>query len=128
MALGEIFKIKEIEEHEIFNSEFRNMIEKGLVEEVGDDWPFEHEPIMQCRGRPYVMGAHALTWWIRDVVVTESRPVTAYKKWLSNRAYRGFLTQEQWDRLLNGVRTASNRTSSDVGVIAREIFEAIARS
>jgi primase-polymerase (primpol)-like protein len=72
--------------------------------------------------------AQALTWWVRDVVVAETRKVPSCDEWLENEHYRPLLDQEQWGDLVNTVRDATERKKRGIGALAQELFETLRES
>jgi hypothetical protein len=126
-ALKRAFTCSEIEQADRFGLTLSNMAEQGLAEHVGRDWPFNQEHLVPWQGKQWTVGAQALAWWMRDVVVAEARQVPAYDAWLADKRYRVLLTQEQWDRLLNAVRDAYDWAGHDIGAMADKIFKVLVR-
>ncbi len=126
-ALEPAFTCSEIKQADRFSFVLRDMAEQGLVERVGEGWPFDHQSFLLWQGERWTVGAQAFTWWVRDVVITESRQVPTYDEWLADQRYRSLLTQEQWSRLLNAVHAGSNWAARDVGAMAGALFEALVR-
>jgi hypothetical protein len=127
-ALGERFAFREIERVDAFGPELRRLAELGLAEQVGKGWQFDWRHLVLWRGERWTVGAQAFVWWVRDVIIAQSRRVPAYDQWLASKRYRLLLTQEQWDWLINAVRNAPDWAIRGVGVLARALFEELVRS
>ena len=126
-ALGQDFAYGEIERVDAFGPELRKLAERGLAEQVGEGWQFDWEHLLLWRGERWTVGIQAFAWWVRDVVVAESRRVPAYDEWLANKRYRFLLTQGQWDRLANTVHDAPEWAMRGVGALARALFKELVR-
>jgi hypothetical protein len=126
-ALGKDFAYGEIENVEAFGPELRKLAERGLAERVSKGWQFDFENLLLWRGERWTVGAQAFAWWVRDVVVAETRRVPAYDEWLAKKHYRFLLTQEQWDWLLGTVRNMPEWAMRGVGALARVLVEELTR-
>jgi hypothetical protein len=124
-ALGQDFSYGEIEKVDAFGPELRKLAERGLAERVSEGWQFDWQHLLVWRGERWTVGAQAFAWWVRDVIVAESRRVPAYDEWLANKRYRFLLTQKQWDSLVGAVRNAPEWAVRGVGSLARSLFEEI---
>ncbi|HHS97225.1 MAG TPA: hypothetical protein ENK08_04915 [Chloroflexi bacterium] len=126
-ALGQRFAFREIERVDAFGPELRRLAELGLAERVGKGWQFDWQHLVLWRGERWTVGAQAFVWWVRDVIIAQSRRVPAYDQWLADKRYRLLLTQEQWDWLVNAVRNAPDWAVRGVGTLARALFEELTR-
>lgn len=126
-ALGRAFAYGEIEKVDAFGPELQKLAERGLAEQVDDDWQFDRKHLLLWRGERWTIGAQAFAWWVRDVIVAESRRVPSCEEWLANKCYRFLLTQEQWDRLVSTIRNApgwaGQLTGQVVGALAGALFD-----
>lgn len=122
-ALGQSFAYGEIERVDTFGPELRKLAERGLAEQVGSDWQFDWQHLLLWRGERWTVGAQVFAWWVRDVIIAQSRRVPAYDDWLANKCYRFLLTQEQWGELLGAVRSAPEWAMRGVGSLARTLFK-----
>jgi hypothetical protein len=122
-AWGQEFAFGEIERVDRLGLELRKMAGQGLAERVGEGWQFDRERLLLWQGERWTVGAQAFAWWVRDVVIAESRQVPTYDEWLANKRYRLLLTQEHWDRLLKSVRSAPEWMIRGVGTLARALIE-----
>jgi hypothetical protein len=126
-ALGQEFAYGEIERVESFGPELRKLAERGLAEQVGEGWQFDHRHLLLWRGERWTVGMQAFAWWVRDVIIAECRRVPAYDEWLAKKRYRLLLTQEQWDWLVSAVRGAPEWAVRGVGGLARALFSELTR-
>lgn len=122
-ALGKAFAYGEIEKVDAFGPELRRLAERGLAEQVGEGWQFDWEHLLFWRGERWTIGAQAFAWWVRDVIIAESRRVPTYEEWLTNKCYRLLLTQEQWDQLVSAVRKVPEWAVRGIAGLARALFE-----
>ena len=65
----------------------------------------------------------ALVWWVRDVVVTGVREVTAFDDWLTDKRYLEILTQAQWEDLISTTRSAPGWAARGAGALAQGLIE-----
>ena len=121
------FSYGEIERVDAFGPELRKLAKRGVAEQVGRGWQFDLEHLLLWRGKRWTAGAQAFTWWVRDVVIAEVRRVPTYDEWLRGKRYRCLLTQEQWDWLLNKVRSTPEWAARSVAKLARALFEELVR-
>lgn len=113
----------EIERADRFGFELRNMAKGGLAEQAGEDWPFDPKRLLLWRDERWSLAVQAFAWWVRDVVVAESRSVPAYDKWLAYKRYSTLLTEEQWDQLVDSVRGTAVWVTHDARVLGRTLAE-----
>ncbi len=123
-GLGESFAYGEIENAAAFGPELRNLEERGLAEQAGKGWQFDREHLLLWRGERWTVSAQAFCWWIRDVIIAQSRVVPGYEEWLRNKRYvvRDLLTQAQWEGLVNTVRKSPEWAVRGVGALGRSLF------
>jgi hypothetical protein len=126
-ALGKDFSCGDIEKADAFGPELQKLSSQGLAEQVGEGWQFDREHLLLWRGRKWTVGAQAFSWWVRDVVIAETRQVPTYDEWLNSKRYRFLLTQEQWDQLVNTVRGAPEWAVQGAGTLARMLFNELTR-
>ena len=126
-ALGQRFAFREIERVDAFGPELRRLAELGLAEQVGKGWQFDWQHLVLWRGERWTVGAQAFVWWVRDVIIAQSRRVPGYDQWLANKRYRLLLTQQQWDWLINTIRNAPDWAVRSVGALARALIEELTR-
>jgi len=126
-ALGQEFSFGEIEQVDAFGLELRNLAERGLAERVGDGWQFDWQHLLLWRGERWTVSTQAFVWWVRDVVIAETRIVPSYTEWLANKRYRFLLTQQQWDTLVSLVRRAPPWAVRGVTALAKALFQELTR-
>jgi len=126
-ALGQRFAYGEIEGIDSFGPELWKLAERGLAERAGEGWQFDWQHLLLWRGERWTVGAQAFAWWVRDVVIAQSRQVPAYDDWLAKKRYRLLLTQQQWERLVSAVRNAPEWAVRGVGSLARALFKELLR-
>lgn len=126
-ALGQRFAFREIERVDAFGPELRRLAELGLAEQVGKGWQFDWQHLVLWRGEQWTVGTQAFAWWVRDVIIAQSRHVPGYEEWLSGKRYRLLLTQEQWELLINTVRNAPQWAVRSVGALARALLDELVR-
>jgi len=117
-ALGQDFAFGEIEQVDAFGPELRN-----LAERAGEGWQFDWQHLLLWRGERWTVGCQAFAWWVRDVVIAESRIVPSYTEWLANKRYHFLLTQQQWDNLVKLVRHAPPWAVQGVAELAKALFQ-----
>jgi hypothetical protein len=122
-ALGQDFAFGEIEQVDAFGPELRNLAERGLAERAGEGWQFDWQHLLLWRGERWTVGCQAFAWWVRDVVIAESRIVPSYSEWLANKRYYFLLTQQQWDNLVKLVRRAPPWAVQGVAELAKALFQ-----
>jgi hypothetical protein len=125
-ALGDRFAYGEIEQADSFGPELRKLEERGLAEMAGEGWQFDMEHLLLWQGEQWTVGTQAFVWWVRDVIITESRRVPAYDEWLANKRYTFLLTQQQWDLLVNTVRDLPQWAVRGVAGLARSLVQELA--
>jgi len=126
-ALGQRFAYGEIERVDAFGPELRRLAELGLAEQVGKGWQFDWQHLVLWRGERWTIGTQAFVWWVRDVIIAQSRRVPAYEEWLARKRYRLLLTQQQWDMLIGTVRNAPGWAVRGVGALARALLDELRR-
>jgi len=126
-ALGRDFAYGEIEKVDAFGPKLHSLAERGLAVQVGEGWQFDWEHLLLWRGERWTIGSQAFAWWVRDVIIAESRRVPTYEEWLTNKCYRFLLTQEQWDRLVGAVRNAPEWAVRGVAGLARALLEELVK-
>jgi hypothetical protein len=118
------FAFGEIEQVQNFGPELSRLNELGLAERVGrKGWQFDTEHLLFWQGERWTVAAQAFTWWVRDVVIAGQRPLPTFDEWLADHRYVGVVTQEQWDRLLNAVRSLPDWAGRGVGVLAGSLAQ-----
>jgi hypothetical protein len=122
-ALGHDFAFGEIERVDSFGPELRNLAERGLAERVGEEWQFDQQHLLLWRGERWTVGCQAFAWWVRDVVIAESRLVPSYTEWLANKRYRFLLTQQQWNNLITLTRRLPPWAVRGVTELAKALFQ-----
>jgi hypothetical protein len=125
-ALGDRFAYGEIEQADSFGPELRKLEERGLADMAGEGWQFDIEHLLLWQGEQWTVGTQAFVWWVRDVIITESRRVPAYDEWLANKRYTFLLTQQQWDLLVNTVRDLPQWAVRGVAGLARSLVQELA--
>jgi len=126
-AVGQNFAYGEIEQADAFGPELHQLAERGLAELVGEGWQFDSQNFLLWRGERWRVGTEAFAWWIRDVIIAETRRVPTYEEWVTNKRYNFFLTQEQWDTLLKTVRKTPDWAVRGVAALGRALFEELTR-
>jgi hypothetical protein len=126
-ALGQDFAYGEIEKVDAFGPEMRKLAARGLAEQVGEGWQFDREHLLLWRGERWSVGAQAFAWWVRDVVIAETRRVPAYDEWLASKHYCLLLTNRQWSWLVRGVRGAPGWALQGVAGLARALLDELLR-
>jgi hypothetical protein len=124
-ALGRKFACGEIENVAAFGPMLQVLAKRGLAERVGKGSRLDLERLLLWRKEWWTVGAQAFAWWVRDVVIARTRQPPAYEEWLAKKRYLipNFLTQEQWDWLVDTVRDAPKWLVQGVGGLARALFE-----
>lgn len=126
-TLGQRFSYGEIERVDGFGPELRKLADQGLAEQVGAGWEFDWQHLLLWHGERWTIGTQALAWWVRDVIIAQSRQLTAYDEWLAQKRYRLLLTQQQWDALIKAMRQAPEWAVRGVGSLARSLFKELLR-
>jgi len=131
-AQGRDFSFGEIEHSDRLEPELRRLRELGLAELVEKkdekawfNWIFEADKLLVWRGERWAISSKAFAWWVRDVVIAETRSVSTYDEWLKKKKYTLFLTEEQWKGISSTLRKTPNWAFSSIGALAKSVFEAI---
>jgi len=126
-ALGQRFACGEIENTPTFGPELQKLAKRGLAEKVGEGWQFDREHLLLWRGERWTVGAQAFAWWVRDMVIAETRDLSDYEEWLTNKRYRFLLTQEQWDWLVSTACSAPEYALRGVAALGHALFDELTR-
>ncbi len=127
-TLGQDFVYNEIEGVDNLGFQLHRLSNRGMAERVGEEWQFDRDHSLLWRGERWTIGAQAFSWWVYDVVIAKTHQVLAYDEWLKDKCYRSLLTKEQWNRLLDAVRSTPERAAWGVGVLAQALFDELVRS
>jgi len=125
--VGPTFDYTEIQSVDVLGFRLRDLAQLGLAEQVDADWPFGVQHSLLWRGERWTLGTRALAFWVYDVIIAESRRVSAYDEWLKDKGYYSLLTQEQWERLLDAARNACGQKIDSMGTLAGSLFEKLVR-
>jgi len=123
---GSSFSYGEIENVEAFDIELRNLADLGLAEKIYDGWKIDARHGLIWRGEQWTVGAQAFTWWVRDVVISNSRRLQGYDEWLKNKRYTFLLTEGQWNNLLSIAKSTPDFFTKGISSLARKIIQEIA--
>lgn len=126
-VLGQTFAFGEIEQVDLFGPELKKLETLGLAEKAGDGWQFDWEHLLVWRGERWTIGSQAFAWWVRDVVVSETRTPSGYKEWLENKRFKLLLTQEQWNKLVGMLRSAPEWAARGAGMFAKALLDELIR-
>jgi nucleoside phosphorylase len=121
--LGHGFDYGEIQSLSILGARLRDLARLGLAERASAEQRLSNTGCLLWQGERWTLGAQALTCWIYDVAIAETRLVPAYDEWLKNEGYRALLKRGQWDRLLDAVHNAVGRQICDIGTMAEDMFK-----
>jgi hypothetical protein len=127
-ARGQKYSFREIEDTDAFGPELNKLKKIGLAEQVSDGWQFDAEHLMVWRGQKWTIKMLSFTWWIRDAVIAEKRTIPGYNDWLTNKRYRIFLTDQQWNTLASTLRGAPEWAVKGVAGLARTLFDEIVKN
>lgn len=122
-AQGRDFAFGEIENVPAFGPELKKLTERGLAERASEGWQFDWDNLLVWRGERWTISAQAFTWWVRDVVIAETREVTQYADWLTNKRYKFLLTEQQWAQLKQVTSNLPEWAVQGVGGLARALFD-----
>lgn len=126
-ALGQEYSYGEIERVEAFGPELRRLKLLGLANRAGVGTQFDKRSFLLWQGERWVIGNQAFVWWIRDVVIAETRKLDSYGEWLAKKRYNLLLTEEMWNSLYSKVRSLPDWAVRGVGSLARAVIEEILR-
>jgi hypothetical protein len=124
-ALGQKFACGEIENVTAFGPMLQKLADRGLAEPAGKGWQLDLKHLLLWREERWTIGSQAFAWWVRDVVITQTRQLPTSDEWLVKKRYLipNFLTQEQWDWLVGTIRNAPEWAVRGVGGLARALFD-----
>lgn len=131
IAQGRDFAFGEIEQSERFGPELNRLRELGLAECVQEksnnwcNWIFEYDKLLVWRGERWAISSKIFAWWVRDVVISETRSLPTYQEWLSNKEHAWLLTKEQWNLLSEGIKHAPDVVSGSIRILADAVWSAI---
>lgn len=122
---GNSFSYGEIENVRAFDVELRKLADLGLAEKIIDGWSIDIKHGLVWRGEKWTTTAQAFTWWMRDVVISESRQLKGYDDWLCEKKYRMFLTEGQWNSLVSLVKNAPEFLTKGIGSLAKSLIQEV---
>jgi hypothetical protein len=128
-ALGQRFACGDIEKTAALGPELRRLAEQGLAERAEKGWKLDLKNKLLWRGERWTIGTQAFVWWVRDVIIAETRKVPECKEWLTDNRYLPCLpiTHEQWHWLIDTVRNAPEWVGQGVGELAKGLLRGLAR-
>lgn len=122
-VLGQEYSYGEIEKVDAFGPELKKLAIYGLAEKVGDGWQLDRNSSLLWRGERWVLGSKAFSWWIRDVVIADSRNFSSYTEWLNKKRYRLLLTQEMWDKVNQTISSMPGWAVKGISAMAKPILD-----
>lgn len=122
-ALGKDYAFKEIGQVERFGPYLKQLEDLGLAQRAVKGWSLDWENAMIWQGDRWVISSEAFCWWVRDVIIAEVRKPRGYDQWLEGKAYRTFMTQEQWDGLVKNVRSMPEWVGQSIATLATAVFD-----
>lgn len=125
-AIGLEFNYSEIEKVDAFGPELKRLEKIGLAEKINNigimlDW----DNFLIWRGERWRIGSIAFAWWIRDVVIAESREVLGYSDWLMENTYDGLLTVAQRSKIRDQFKKVPPKALQSIGELARSFLEGL---
>lgn len=85
-VLGDGFYCDEIGQMDKLGIYLRELAKWGLAEQLDENWQFDQQHVLLWQQEKWTVGPQAFTWWVRDVVITQTRHAKEYDKWIeSNR-------------------------------------------
>lgn len=115
-AFGRNFANKDIAHPDRFDVELRRLAELGLAERVAQGrWPWRREN--------WRLSAATFGFWLYDNIIRQARPLPEVQAWLEQQRYRVFLTEDQWQRLVGGLREARLLAAETLAVFIRNLVE-----
>ncbi len=127
-ARGQKYSFREIEDVDAFGPELNKLKKIGLAEQITEGWQFDVEHLMVWRGQRWTIRMLAFTWWIRDTIIADKRSIPTYNDWLTNKRYRVFLTDQQWNTLNTALKSAPEWAVKGVAGLARTLFDEIIKN
>jgi len=134
-AQGRDYAFGEIEQSNRLEPELRRLRELGLAElvekkdeNVWFNWIFKSDKLLVWRGERWAISSKAFTWWVKDVVIAETRSISTYDEWLKKKKYNWLLTEEQWKGISNTLHKTPDWVFSSIGTLAKLVFETITKN
>ncbi len=119
----------EIEQSDRFGPELARLRELGLATQVetSNHWVFEHDKLLVWRdGERWAISAKVFIWWVKDVVIAETRALPTYQDWLDKKEHIGPLTKEHWELLYKGIQSApKSLISATISVLVDAVSAAV---
>lgn len=115
-VLNQRFKNTDIRNFEAFAVELDKLAELGLAEVVQSDGYIWNK-------QKWRISSSAFAYWIRDVVIAETRHVEQYDEWLENQRFRRILTQAQWNRLNSIIPGLRDFAVETIGTFVKSVIE-----
>ncbi len=104
----------------------RELAKWGLAEQIDENWKFhQQEYMLEWQKEKWTVGPQAFTWWIRDVVITETRHTKEYSEWIESNCHpkTNLITPKQWDKLVSMVHNTSKWGKMDIRTLARFLLD-----
>lgn len=124
-SAGNSFAYEEIEHVEAFDLELRNLANLGLAQKVKDGPSMDIKHGLFWRGEKWVIGNRAFTWWVRDVVISESRQLNEYDEWLAEKKYKYILTEGEWNKIIKFSKNAPEFLTNGISSLAKFILQEV---
>lgn len=118
------FDCHEIEYIDRLGIELQSLNKIGLAEPINEEWNYDRKHALSWQGEKWTTAIQAFTWWIYDVVITETRDVRAYKEWIANNHHimPNFLNQNQWESLLADLQNKPRWSTLGIGEVSKSLL------
>lgn len=126
-ALGDRFAFREIAHVDRHRNDLRVLERNGLARSSSEQGAVDLHRWILWRGERWGVDSLAFAWWVRDVVISETRTVPHYNDWLNQKRYLLLLTQEQWDGLVSAARNTPEWAVRSLARFAKMILEEMGR-
>ncbi len=105
-------------------NKLKSLTRWGLAEPVNEEWKYDNNYVLTWQGEKWTTAMQAFTWWVREVVITETRYVRAYKEWIANSHHimPNFFNQNQWDTLINCIKSKARWSALDVKALSQSLL------
>jgi hypothetical protein len=130
-VLGNSFNYGEIERSDVFEPELDKLAQRGIAEIVDSSsrgWIVDSKNILIWRGERWALGCEAFAWWIRDVIIAQTRSIPSYDEWLHDKRYLGLITQKQWDLIKGAIVKMPPWAVRSVAGLAGALWEEVRRA
>jgi hypothetical protein len=126
-AAGKNYSYGEIENTAEFDTELKRLEDYGLAERTKNGTRIDVEHALIWRGEPWTITGKGFTWWARDYIVAQNRPIPSFESWLEKKERKLLLTNEMWQQLTASLKSLPEWATRGVSGLAEALLKSITR-